>query len=155
MMTSITMTLFIIVTCVGGAAVVHSGILELKQNRKGIFGIAVQHVLVPKLSDKGFPAKRWLWWNMKAAQVEDSIFEEGRVGWCRRQNLSRMEKALTWELFSTEYQTLRVVRVDIFVGKRVTGGDERFVTYRGINHIIKYVKGNGEGIEISKGRKQE
>lgn len=50
---------------------------------------------------------------------------------------------------------MRVVRVDIFVGKRVTGGDERFVTYRGINHIIKYVKGNGEGIEISKGRKQE
>lgn len=71
------------------------------------------------------------------------------------QSLNRIEKALTWELFSTECQSLHVVRVDIFVGKGVAGGDERFVIYRGINHIIKYIKDNGEGIEILKGRKQE
>lgn len=107
-----------------------------------------------KLSDKGFLAKRELWWNMKATQVEDGLFEEGWVG-VGYQSLSRMEKALTWELFSTECQSLGVVRVDIFIGKGVTDGDERFVIYRGINHIIKFIKDNGKGIEILKGGKQE
>lgn len=61
MMTSTTVTLFIIVTCARGAAVAESKILKLMWGRRGVCRTAVQHgVLVPKLSDTGFLAEGWL-----------------------------------------------------------------------------------------------